>query len=197
LVFIIRRNVQPGQPIRSKNPLQWLGSALLIIVAGGVIFWLNSNYLGNINNPSFYISRILTPLVNLQADPTGAQRLFFLQASLKANLAYPWGIGGQAIQAITSYNEHSIYTLILSELGWGGFALFICFSGWCVFKCISGIRSFEEEKSFLAALILCGIAAVFIMGFAHTFMGTLWGVTLLWALFALAASLPKLGRHPD
>jgi hypothetical protein len=197
LVFIIRRNAHPGQPVRSMNPLQWLGSASLIILAAGVIFGIYNSYLSHIINPSFYIGRILTPLVNLQADPTGVERLLLLQASLKANLANPLGIGGQAIQTITGYNEHSFYTLILSELGWGGFALFICFTGWCVFKCISGVRSLEEEKSFLAALILCGITVVFIMGVGHPFLGTLWGVTLLWALYALAASLPKLGRHPE
>jgi hypothetical protein len=175
--------------------MQWLGSALLVIVAGGIIFWMFSSYFSNTNNSSFYIGRILTPLVNPQADPNAVGRTILFQASLKANLAYPWGIGGQAIRSITGVNEHSFYTLILSELGWGGFALFICFSGWCISKCISGIRSLDEEKSFLAALTLCGITLVFIMGWGHPIVGTTWGVTLLWSLFALAASLPKLGRH--
>ena len=191
LVFI-RGNVHHGQPIKSKNSIRWLGSALLIVVAGGVIFRIFGNYLGNINNPSFYIGRLLTPLVNSRADPTGVERLSLFQASLQANLAYPWGIGGQAIHTITGYNEHSFYTLILSELGWGGFALFVCFSGWCVFKCISGVRSLDEEKSFLAALTLCGITLVFIMGWGHPIIGTTWGVTLLWSLFALASLVPSL-----
>ena len=86
---------------------------------------------------------------------------------------------------------------MLSGLGWGGFGLFICFVGWCVLKCISGIRSIEEERSFLAILVLSGITTIIFMGWGHPFVGTLWGVTLLWSLFALAASIPKLGRHSD
>ena len=78
-LVILRKKVFPGQPVISNHLIQWLGIGLLIVVGGAITFWQFSNYFSNINNASFYINRILSPL----GDPNTIVREYLFQVSSK------------------------------------------------------------------------------------------------------------------
>jgi hypothetical protein len=143
--------------------------------------------------------------VNTNSDPLLVNRLWgieenrqiredLISQSLYLSLQHPFGEGPGALQVFAGLPHHSLFTMLLSGLGWFGFLALVILVFWCIKPLakfnLKDPTIFEMQVSLLGALL-----AVFVMGLGHSYLDTTWGSTLFWSSLGLAATFHKFPKN--
>ncbi|MBI5649274.1 MAG: hypothetical protein HZC40_02325 [Chloroflexi bacterium] len=177
---------------RSRTRQIYLGRFEIALITLGLLALLTfqiTNFVENFQNPD-YVLRLFES--DLENDANTQIRVDLFWSSLEMNLASPLGTGSFALPSVTGINDHSIYTLLLSGLGWLGLGALVALFVWCIGRLIRGLNSTDIAIWKLSVSLFAGITVLLVMGLGHVVIGLHWGITIFWAMWGLSASMDRL-----